>query len=352
MPIKTQTYAVLIASPSDLTAERDLIVQVIAEWNALHAIEQQSILLPVRWETHSSPQYNVRPQQALDDQLVNKCDILIGMFWTKLGTPTGVAPSGTVEEIEKFAEAEKPILLYFSNRPIDPEKLDQKQQRKLRAFKQKTYQHALVGSFKTLPELRRKITRDLLAEVRKLKARYPIRTDKLERALRATELLRIHKKENISVEEFKRFERDLLASPSRRKEPQSSHEVGPSGFPVKCNKAGNKVEMWPDDDRPGKFFPVVIRRNDNAVNGARTEFWDKVWWNRHQNWLYRLENGLEKLSPGQKAILNQAKENARKIEKKYGKKNLGWDDFEWGMVNGKLSALNWVMGDEWDFLDT
>jgi len=26
--------------------------------------------------------------------------------------------------------------------------------------------------------------------------------------------------------------------------------------------------------------------------------------------------------------------------------------FEWGMINGKLSALRWVMGDEWDMLDT
>jgi hypothetical protein len=42
-------------------------------------------------------------------------------------------------------------------------------------------------------------------------------------------------------------------------------------------------------------------------------------------------------------------------EKKYGKRkirNYYKDNFGWGMLNGKLSALRWVMGDEWDMLDT
>jgi hypothetical protein len=42
-----------------------------------------------------------------------------------------------------------------------------------------------------------------------------------------------------------------------------------------------------------------------------------------------------------------------RVEKTYGAEDLGpYDAFDLGMLNGKLSALRWVLGSEWDFLDT
>ena len=52
-------------------------------------------------------------------------------------------------------------------------------------------------------------------------------------------------------------------------------------------------------------------------------------------------------------IAEQAHAAMRAIRERYGPENVGpWDDWHWGYVNGKLVTLRWVLGMEWDFLDT
>jgi hypothetical protein len=166
MPFTAQTYRVLIASPSDLAEEREAATAAVNEWNALHSAAEGVVLLPVRWETHATPTTGVRPQAALNKQFVADADILVGMFWTRLGTSTGVADSGTLEEIDQFAAAGKPTMLYFSRRPIDPDKIDMKQHRKLHEFKKSTRATALTGEFNSIATLRDVLLRNLTETTR------------------------------------------------------------------------------------------------------------------------------------------------------------------------------------------
>lgn len=97
----------------------------------------------------------------------------------------------------------------------------------------------------------------------------------------------------------------------------------------------------------------------------------QVWHNRHKNWVSRVKQGKDTIvsraewEAGYKKnssynqnhtpidIWEGARRAARAAEKQLGKGNFGpYDDFEWGMINGKLSALRWMLGDEWDMLDT
>lgn len=136
--------------------------------NATHSDDLKTVLLPVKWETHAAPQMGDRPQAIINKQVVRDSDTLVGIFRTRLGTPTGEAESGTVEEIEEFRKKAKPVLLYFSNAPLVPMNATSRQLLKLNRFKKECQREGLVYYCKSRRDLKDQLQRHLLCTVRNL----------------------------------------------------------------------------------------------------------------------------------------------------------------------------------------
>jgi hypothetical protein len=91
-------------------------------------------------------------------------------------------------------------------------------------------------------------------------------------------------------------------------------------------------------------------RPDSEIQNAEQEFMLRVWYNRKLVMLERIQQGKEQMPPEE--IMDGMTRGMREMEAKYSREELEYDDFEWGMINGKLSALRWVMGEDWDMLDS
>ena len=168
MSYSATVYRVLISSPSDTVKEREAIPEIIYTWNSINSENFNVVLLPVLWETHTTPQMGDRPQEIINKQIVDSSDILIGTFWTRIGTKTGKSESGTVEEIEEFISSEKPVLLYFSSRPVEPTSIDHEQYKRLKSFKEKCKEEGLIENYSEISELRKKVSRHLTSLVMQL----------------------------------------------------------------------------------------------------------------------------------------------------------------------------------------
>jgi hypothetical protein len=161
MPFQAHVFNVMIASPGDVKGERAIVPQVVHQWNALHSSTRKIVLLPVAYETHAAPLAGEAPQATINWQVLKGSDLLIAVFWTRLGTPTEEYPSGTVEEIERHLEAGKPALLYFSSAPVVPGSYDEKQFRALLKFKESMQKRGLHGFYEDLADFRAKVSHHL-----------------------------------------------------------------------------------------------------------------------------------------------------------------------------------------------
>lgn len=167
MPYEAKIYNVMIASPGDVNEERQIAQQVIMELNALNAERNKIVLLPITWETHSSPGMGSTPQEIINSQVLEKSDILVGIFWSRLGTPTGEFESGTVEEIEKHAASGRITMVYFSSRDVS-QSTDFNQFRKVREFKDRLQPRGLRVDFNTPEEFKAKLRNHLQLKINEL----------------------------------------------------------------------------------------------------------------------------------------------------------------------------------------
>jgi len=165
MSYVSNTFNVMIASPGDVSSERRIARDAIHEWNAVNSGARKIVLLPIGWETHSSPEMGIPPQQVINHQVLDKCDLLVAIFWTRLGTPTEKHLSGTVEEIEKHIASGKPAMLYFSSQPVAMDTVDPEQLQKLKEFKKSCQDRGLYESYDNPVEFKEKFYRHLQLKV-------------------------------------------------------------------------------------------------------------------------------------------------------------------------------------------
>ena len=162
---EANVHRVLIASPGDVTEEREAVRRLVHDWNSAHAARERLLLMPMGWESDSHPEMGGRAQGILNRQMVMKCDLLVAIFWTRLGSPTGESASGTVEEIRAHVGRGRPAMVYFSSAPVPPDSVDAKQYAALRQFKQECRQDGLVEEFQSLNQFEGLFSRQLAQKV-------------------------------------------------------------------------------------------------------------------------------------------------------------------------------------------
>jgi hypothetical protein len=148
-------------SPGDVIEERKMSYEVLNNWNCINAKSFKIILNPIGWEINSYPESGASPQEILNRQLLDDADILIAIFWTRIGTPTKEYPSGSIEEVSKHIKAGKPVLIYFSNAYVDPRQYNAEQYSKLMEFKREIRGNSFYKEYESKEKFENILSNDL-----------------------------------------------------------------------------------------------------------------------------------------------------------------------------------------------
>lgn len=119
MPRTKTTYDVLLSCPGDVYNDcYSTIAETVNIFNKTYGDLYNIEINLVHWSKDSFPQSGDHPQELLNKQIVDDADACIAVFWTKFGSPTDKYGSGTEEEIERMLSENRQVFMYFYNKPI------------------------------------------------------------------------------------------------------------------------------------------------------------------------------------------------------------------------------------------
>lgn len=136
-----KTYNVFIASPGDVTQEREQIPKIIDGINRTSGKAYESRFEPFMWERDGIPAYGKEAQDFIDEQAIDnqQSDCAIFILWHRNGSPTQGETSGWKSEFVDFVKQHKqnnefPIMFFVKTAPINPRKIDGLQLAELNGF--------------------------------------------------------------------------------------------------------------------------------------------------------------------------------------------------------------------------
>jgi hypothetical protein len=152
-----RTIRFFASSPSDVSDERQQLAVVVQELNAtLRALvpDRPTVVELIKWETHVHPDMGRDAQDVVSRQ-IPEYDVFLGIMWSRFGTPTSVADSGTEQEFwdahAGWQERRSPshILFYFCRQdfPADLVLREIKQLEKVATFRNELANRGLVWNY-------------------------------------------------------------------------------------------------------------------------------------------------------------------------------------------------------------
>ncbi|TVL68257.1 hypothetical protein [Brachyspira hyodysenteriae] len=156
-------YSLLISCPSDIKKEVEIIRNVVEKLNKKLIITNDIMIKILYWKDDVAPEIGEEDGQSIiNNQIVKNADAVIAIFWKKVGSKTPRHESGTIEEIEEMLKAKKQVFLYFSQKSIKMEDLENIEDfQKIKEIKKEYGSKGIYGEYKNDNDFEKQIDNHL-----------------------------------------------------------------------------------------------------------------------------------------------------------------------------------------------